>query len=316
MNENNSIGDLLPNSNSNSRTTGLDVFSVFIAISQVLQTLELGSKLDWREAERVEIMTTLSKNDVKQSTLHDRLVLDFDTTETVGRVKQLWLDLKSHQVKGLTCARGAFDREKQMFFWNKVVTVGHDSILVNTENQEQVEQPESTDNVIGLQVWTDAGNKAGKLVDYCIDTKTGAIVAYLFVSNGWRGIANGTYTLPPDAIITIGSKRIIVAETGIQNAQQYAEGLNKKVQHAKEFIHDDIAKSREDFGVVVQNTQKAASGLQTKAHQATEVVKGKLSDAAERLQHQREVSAKTKDKSARSEEKNIEAPDASRENAF
>ena len=251
-------------------------------------------------------MTTLSKKDVKQSALHNQLVLDFDTTEIVGRVKKLWFDLKSHQVKGLTCARGAFGREKHTFSWDKVITVGHDSILVNTENQEQVEQPESTDNVIGLQVWTDAGNKAGKLVDYCIDTNTGAIVAYLFISNGWRGIANGTYTLPPDTIITIGSKRIIVAETGMQNAQQYAKGLTEKVQHAKELIHDDIAKSQEDFGVAVRNSRKAASGLQTKAHQATEVAREKLSSAAKRLQDKtREVS----------EEKNTEASDASEENA-
>ena len=259
-------------------------------------------------------MATLSKKDVKQSALHNQLVLDFDTTEIVGRVKKLWLDLKSHQVKGLTCACGTFGPEKHMFSWDKVIIVGHDSILVNTENQEQVEQPNCTNDVIGLQVWTDAGNKAGKLVDYCIDTNSGAIVAYLFISNGWRGIANGTYTLYPEAIITVGSKRIIVAETSIQNAQQYAEGLNKKIQQVKEFIHDDIAKSQEDFGVAVKNTQKAASGLQTKAHQATEVVKEKLSDLAKRLQHQREVSAEARDKLAQSRKKNTEAPDSSEEN--
>ena len=261
-------------------------------------------------------MTTLSKNDVRQSALLNQLVLDFDTTEIVGRVKKLWLDLKAHRVKGLTCARGVFGREKRWFSWDKVITVGHDSILVNTEDRDRVEQPESTDDVIGLQVWTDAGNKAGKLVDYCIDPSTGAVVAYLFTSNGWRGIANGTYTLSPEAIITVGSKRIIVEETSIENAQQYAEGLNKKIQHAKEFIHDDIAKSQADFGVAVQNTQRAASGLQTKAHQATEVAKEKLSDAAKRLQHKREVSARASDELAQSELENTTDPDSSQENAI
>ncbi|MGF1591597.1 MAG: PRC-barrel domain-containing protein [Pleurocapsa sp.] len=214
-------------------------------------------------------MTTLSK-DVKQSALLNQLVLNFDTTEIVGRVKKLWLDVNSHQVKGLTCAYGIFDREKRLFSWQKVVTVGQDSILVNAGERE-VEQPESVNNVIGLQVWTDAGNQVGKLVDYCIDTNTGAVVAYLFASNGWRGVANGTYMLSPEAVITVGSKRMIVAEEKIETAQQYEEGLRKKIQHAKQFIQEDISKSQSDFIVALQTSQKVASQLQTKAHQAAEV---------------------------------------------
>lgn len=260
-------------------------------------------------------MTTLSKKDVKQSELLNQLVLDFDTTEIVGRVKKLWLDVKAHQVKGLTCAHGIFAREKRFFSWDKVVTVGHDSILVNTEELEEIkQQPELIDDVIGLKVWTDAGNKVGKLVNYCIDTQTGAVVAYLFTSNGWRGIANGTYMLSSNAVITSGSQRIIVAEAGVEDAQQYEEGLNKKIQHTKEFIQDDIAKSQSDFGVVVQNTQKAASGLQTKAHHEIEVAREKLSDTAKQLQHKtKKVSSQEGEKLAEFEVNNVEAKDSSEE---
>jgi uncharacterized protein YrrD len=259
-------------------------------------------------------MTTLTKNDIKQSELLNQLVLDFDTTEIVGHVKKLWLDVKAHQVKGLTCTHGMFDREKHTFSWEKVVTVGHDSILVNTENQETVEQLESNDNVIGLKVWTDAGNKVGKLVDYCINIQTGAVVAYLFTSNGWKGIANGTYLLSPDAVITFGSQRIIMAEASIEDAQQYEEGLNKKIQHTKEFIQDDIAKSQSDFGVAVQNTQKATSGLQAKAQHRTEVAIEKLSNAAKQLQHKtKKASSQEGEKLAESETKIVNGLDSSEE---
>lgn len=253
-------------------------------------------------------MTTLLNKDVKQSELLDRLVLDFNTTEIVGRVKKLWLDVKSHQVRGLTCTRGIFERERHMFPWDKVITIGHDSILVNIEDQGEVEQPESIDNVIGLKVWTDAGNKVGKLVDYCIDTNTGAVAAYLFSSNGWRGIANGTYVLAADAVITVGSKRIIVAEASVANARQYEEGLNKKIQHAQKFIQEDIAKSQSDFGVAMQNTQRVASQFQTKAHQATEVTRDRLSTAAKQLQQHKpqKVSSQERDKLAESEANTLE----------
>ena len=238
-------------------------------------------------------MTTLAE-DARQSELLDRLVLDFDTTEIVGRVEKLWLDILSHQVKGLTCSSGILNREKHSFFWNKVVTVGHDSILVKTEDREEVE-PESIDNVVGLKVWSDAGNKVGRLVDYCIDTTTGNVTAYLFSSNRWRGIAGGTYVLDPEGVITVGNKRIIVAEDSMQNARQYEEGITQKLQHAKQFVREDIVKSRSDLGVVVRNTQKGAERLQTKAHQATEVAKEKLSDAVKQLQHQTKVSSIERD---------------------
>ena len=246
-------------------------------------------------------MATLAKN-VRQSKLLDRLVLDFDTTEVVGRVEKLWLDILSHQVKGLTCSSGIFNREKHSFFWNKVVTVGHDSVLVKTEDREEVE-PESIDNVVGLKVWTDAGNKAGRLVDYCIDITTGNVTAYLFSSSGWRGIAGGIYTLDPEGVITVGNKRIIVAEDSMQNARQYEEGITQKIQHVKQFVREDIVKSRSDLGVAVRNTQKAAERLQTKAHYTTEAAKEKLSNAIEQLQHKTKQVSSTERDLAKSEAK-------------
>ena len=192
-------------------------FAVFTTFSRVPQILELRSKLNW-EVNQDEIMATLA-NDVQQSELLDRLVLDFDTTEVVGRVEKLWLDILSHQVKGLTCTHGIFNREKHSFFWHKIVTVGHDSILVKTEDREEVE-PELIDNVVRLKVWTDAGNKAGRLVDYCIDTTTGNVTAYLFSSNGWRGIAGGIYTLNPEGVITVGNSGSRCSATALWNKQK------------------------------------------------------------------------------------------------
>lgn len=288
-----------PATSSYTQSKGSKVLAIFTLFSQVLQILKLRSKLDWREAD-VEIMTILAK-DARQSELLDRLVLDFDTTEIVGRVKKLWLDVKSYQVKGLTCTSGIFSHIRHSFLWNKVVTVGHDSILVKTEDRENAE-PESSDYVIGLKIWTDGGNKAGRLVDYCIDTSTGNVTAYLFTSNGWRGIAGGTYILDPEGVITVGNKRIIVAEDSIQNAQQYQEGITQKIQHAKQFVREDIAKSRSDFDVAVQNTQKAAKRLQTQAHHATEVAKEKLSNVAKQLQHKnKQVSSPERETLAESE---------------
>lgn len=238
-------------------------------------------------------MSTLLETAIKSGNLLNRLVLDYKTTEKVGRVKQLWLDVKTHQVTGLTCASGLLGRERHSFSWDKIETIGKDSILVNLEEQEEVEQPELIDRVIGLEVWTDGGDKAGKLIEYCIDAQTGAVVDYVFVSNGWRGVTHGTYRLPPSAVISVGSKRIIFAEAMVENAVQYEEGLGEKIRHAKEFIKEDYVHSKEDFAVAVKNTQEVASQLQEKAQQATEKAKEKLSELKAKASEDRQISAET-----------------------
>lgn len=238
-------------------------------------------------------MSTLSETAIKSGDLLNRLVLDYKTTEKVGRVKQLWLDVKTHQVTGLTCASGMLGREQHSFSWDKIETIGKDSILVNLEEQEEVEQPELIDRVIGLGVWTDGGNKAGKLIEYCLDPQTGAVVDYLFVSNGWRGITHGTYRLPPSGVISIGSKRIIFAEAMVENPVQYEEGLGGKIRHAQESIKEDYVHSQEDFAVAVKNTQKFASQLQEKAQQATEKAKEKLSEFKAKASEDRQTAVET-----------------------
>ncbi len=56
-------------------------------------------------------------NNIKRSDLINRLVLGYSTTEELGRVKQLWLDVKTHQVRGLTCASGLLGHAKHSFAW-------------------------------------------------------------------------------------------------------------------------------------------------------------------------------------------------------
>jgi uncharacterized protein YrrD len=104
----------------------------------------------------------------------------------------LWLNPQSHQVIGFTCKSGFLGGLKQVFRWEQITTIGTDSIIVN--NTPEVIEPETPIqkiSLIGHEVWTDAGNKVGKIVDYLFNPQTGAIVNYLFVSSGWRGILDG-----------------------------------------------------------------------------------------------------------------------------
>lgn len=258
-------------------------------------------------------MTTLLDNAIKQSDLLNRLIIDFNSTEKIGRVKQLWLDAREHQILGLTCAGGLLNRDKHSFHWNKIQTIGKDSIMIDLQ-EEEVEQPNFIDTVIGLEIWTDGGEQVGKVIDYFIDRQTGAVVAYLFTARGWTSISDGTYSITPEAFLSIGQERVIVAQSGIANAQQYEPGLSGKIQHAKEYLQEDLAQSQADFSVAVEKTQGLTAQLKEKAQQTTEVAKEKLSDAAGQIKRTtQDVAQQTQERLTEFKTKNAEVEDSATE---
>ena len=216
---------------------------------------------------------------VRQTEVLNRLVLDRRTTEEVGRVDQLWLNPQSHQVIGLTCKSGFLGNNKFSFNWTQIETIGADSILVNYDPEAiEPEKPESVVSLIGHEVWTDAGNKAGKIVDYLFVSRTGAVVEYLFMSSGWRGVLDGIYLLAATTITTAGSKRVIVPDEVIQVPQQYTEGLNQRLSQAAEFLKDDAKKTQLDWEAIKRRAQNITEQVKERTETLTSIAKEKLAE--------------------------------------
>jgi uncharacterized protein YrrD len=250
---------------------------------------------------------------VQQSDVLNRLVLDARTAEEVGRVDQLWLDPQSHQVVGLTCKSGFLGNKKQPFTWAQIEAIGTDSLLVNNSPQQvESEKPESAVSLIGHEVWTDAGNKAGKIVDYLFVPQTGAVLNYLFASNGWRGVLDGLYLLPSTAIASIGSKRVIVPDAIGQVPQQYTEGLNQKASKAADFFKEDLKKTQTDLEALKRNAQTINEQLREKTDKLTNIAKEKLAEIKTQQQNavQADDTVKTIDTTAEPVQNTPELPES------
>lgn len=222
---------------------------------------------------------------VRQSELLNRLVIDRNTAEEVGRVEQLRLNSQLHQVESFICKSGLLGSKKQIFAWEQIITIGGDSIMVNNILEvAQAERPSQAISLIGHEVWTDAGNKAGKIVDYLFNSQTGAVVNYLFVSSGWRGVLEGVYLLPVEAIASVGSKRLIVADAVVQALQQYVEGLNQKVSQAAEFLKEDYKKTQEDLENIKRSAQNIAEQVKETTEAVTNIAKETISELKEHLE--------------------------------
>ncbi len=250
---------------------------------------------------------------VKQSEVINRLVLDRRTAEEVGRVEQLWLNPQSHHVVGLTCKSGFLGNKKRSFPWTQIEAIGNDSILVNVDSEAIApEKPEGAVALIGHELWTDAGNKAGKIVDYLFLPQTGTVASYLFTSNGWRGVLDGIYLLPATAIASVGSKRVIVPDAIAQDPQQYAEGFNQRISQTADFLMDDYKKTHEDWQALKRGVQNLQEQVKDKAEKVTNIAKEKLEEVKAKEQDgiQADDTVKTIDTTAEPVQSTLELPES------
>lgn len=229
---------------------------------------------------------------IGHSELIDRLVIDRQRAEELGRVEQLWLIPQTHQVVGFTCKGGFLGARKRSFTWNQIESIGADSIMVNfnTEVFADPPKPEEVYSLIGHEVWTEAGNKAGKIVDYLIIRQSGAVVNYLFASNGWRGILNVLYVLSLTDIASIGSKRLIVKNAAVETPQQYGS-LQEKLSQVADVLKEDYQKTQTDLQALKRGMQDMALEAKQKAQEIARQLKEKKENTGNIGQENREDAA-------------------------
>ncbi|MGF1523552.1 MAG: hypothetical protein ACFBSF_14645 [Leptolyngbyaceae cyanobacterium] len=204
---------------------------------------------------------------IRQSELHDRLVIDIETTEELGNLAHFLVDVRNHQLEGFVCRSGFLGRDKTPVMWVQVESVGQDSILVRRSGSAITSRFDEALIIDGQAVWSDAGNTVGHLADYCIDLQTGAITRYVFTAPGWQGFTDGLYSFEPAAVVSAGQKRMMVREAALENAPQFVPGVQERVA---EVLQQDVEQTREDVQGAVDGTRAVAEDVQQRAQKLTE----------------------------------------------
>lgn len=225
----------------------------------------------------------MSLQTIQQSDLLGRLVLDRNTTETLGRVDQLWLDPMIHQVIGVTCKQGLLKRQPLYIPWGLIHSIGADSVMIDLPI-EPVALPEGVMAIAHQEVWTDKGDRAGNLRDYRLHSPTGKILEYWFTSNGWRGITDGLYSFLPSAVLRIGRKRLMVEEAVLQTPTQVVPGLTQRVAQVKETLSADYRRTKDELSETIPDPQTIAQTLKQTSQQVANQAKEKWAIAAEQIQ--------------------------------
>jgi len=211
---------------------------------------------------------------MRHSQLLNRLVIDRDTTEELGRIEVVWMHPPAHRVMGFVCKPGFMSKQRYAFNLKQLYRIGAESILVSSGAAEtNVREVKLLETLIGLEVWTDAGERLGRILDCLFDRQTGNITHYLFKSGGWRGFTSGIYQLPPDSVMSFGKKRVLVTAIVSENLQIFQEGLEERIAQASDRFKESYA---QEFDTLTSRAQKltrqAEERLQKLAQQANEQV--------------------------------------------
>lgn len=190
---------------------------------------------------------------LRQSLLIGRLMLDYGTTEELGLVDDLLVDLNQSRVVALMCKGPVWQRQRPIFSWSQIVSIGDDSIVLRT--QDSAPANAAAQSMMGLEVWTDTGNCVGQIVDYRFE-RSGAVVQYLFAQPGQSGL----YGLAPEAIISAGRKRMMVAAQSVEQADYYADeavpidqqGWQTTAQTTAQSLADQVQQRAQDWSDYAQ----------------------------------------------------------------
>ena len=245
---------------------------------------------------------------IRQSDLMNRLVIDRDTMEEMGRVEVLWMYPPIHRVLGFVCKAGFLGKRKFAYRLAQIADLKDDNILVHSQpDATDAERVRLLESVLQYEVWSANGEtpdatpheRIGKITDCLFKRKNGKIVHYLFTSNGLSGILGDVYQLPPARILSISENRVLVAESVVPMLHLDREGIVQKLNDVREFVREEAAfewrsltrranritaGTKERFQEITHQTQEFTQQTQERSQQFTQEAKSKVKILDEQLQ--------------------------------
>lgn len=247
---------------------------------------------------------TLHKDDLL------RLVpIDLDTADSLGPITEVWIDPRRHRVMGVGCG-GGIGRRSQRFTWDRVISIGHDGLVLQTavpSASDPGEEVTFADSLVlgDLEVWSDHGDRLGALTDYCFSPSQGTIQQYHFSSPSSPALAPGQYAIPPEAVISLGRRRMMIAQAALAQAERLGEAVPPRpvaprspldalpldqvfdhIPDPKQTWDATLDKTRQARTHVSEQWQEQGQRLQSEAQQRLGHWLGDVKKRTRRLRHQ------------------------------
>lgn len=218
---------------------------------------------------------------LRQSELLNQLILDSNTLEELGRVEVLWMYPPAHRVLGLISKSGWLGQQKGALKLSQIEAVGESGLLTHARPQETTaDRVRQIESLIDHEVWSQDGDRLGKIIDCLFNLQTGEITHYLFVSSGWASFIEGVYQLPPSQILSFGNQRVLVAEANVATLELYRPGISRKITQVGETLKEEAV---QEFNSIAQKAEQTTEQAKEQLHQFTDRARTQAQSLSERL---------------------------------
>ncbi|MBD2021508.1 PRC-barrel domain-containing protein [Leptolyngbya sp. FACHB-36] len=224
---------------------------------------------------------------IRQNDLLNRLVIDRTNMEELGRVETLWAYTPAHKVLGFICKSGFLGNQKGAFNLAQIHTLGDSTILVSSRPQEtDAEKVRQLESLVNCEVWSDSGRRIGRIIDYRFHLKTGLISDYLFTTGDLSAITEGIYLLPPSKILSMGRRRVLVADSAVDSLSAYREGIKRKLTKAGEVLKEEYSQVTHQAQSLTSQAKERARSLSQRAKEKVQSLNAQLRENTQHLTQQ------------------------------
>jgi len=163
-------------------------------------------------------------------------VICIDNGKKLGTVEEVVFCPRLKQVRAFILERKGCQLKKKVILIRDVRQLGKDALIVNDcscikelREAEASKSLEEKGSVIGLRVYTKAGEDIGVIKDVLFDSKTGIIEGVIISDGLLQDIMEGRNILPLFGKVEFGEENILVDKEAVEEILNRGGGLKNRV---------------------------------------------------------------------------------------
>jgi sporulation protein YlmC with PRC-barrel domain len=177
-------------------------------------------------------------------------------------------------------------KQKSAFQLGQIDAINSNGILIHGDPEPtEAEKVRRLQSLIDDEIWSNEGNRIGKIIDCLFDARSGKITHYLFASAGWAGMLTEVYQLPPAQILSFG-QRVVVAESELSSFEIYQASIPRKLTQLGETFKEDVV---EEWSAATRQVEAKTEQAKEQFQQLTEQARERALRLSEQFKQKAEV---------------------------
>ncbi len=164
---------------------------------------------------------------MKYSDLKGQPVVDVVTADTVGTVRELYIDSQQQRLPALRLHISGLFSGDRILLWNDIQSIGENAVTITRtdvlhegKNVPDIQTWNQAGDILGTRIITENGADVGTVADIEVDPKSGDVTSYVLRGNLLESLQHREQLIPASWVKTIGKGLIVVKDQAASQTMQ------------------------------------------------------------------------------------------------